>query len=875
MVRQYHRIKAEHPEDILLFRVGDFYETFGDDAHEASAILGITLTKKHVGNGRTLPLAGIPYHALDSYLGRLVRAGKRVAICEQVEDASESKGSTVERAVVRVVTPGTLIEDNLLEDKTHNYLVTIARHRGQWGLARCDISTGELAATQFDGPDPRAALMDELARIGPAELAGTEDDLAVVESGLEAAIPGVTRTRIDAGLRRLESAREALLEHLEVHTLGGFGAEDKPAAVSAAGALVGYLRETQRRVLRHIHRLQVYSTHEYLFLDAVTQRSLELVHNLIDGRTRGTLLEVLDQTRTPMGARLLRQWVLQPLQSLEEITARQEGVGSLINSPSLRDQLGESLRGVRDLERILSRVHCRTANARDLVSLARSLREIPSIKSALIREGKGRLAAIGKAMETLSGIADRLEGALMEEPPVSIREGGMIRDGFDAELDRLREISRGGKSWISSLKKQEVERTGISSLKIGYNRVFGYYIEITKAHAAKVPDDYERRQTLTNAERYITPELKQKESEILGAQDKIFDLEAEIFERLRAEIEEDTGAIQTLAAHIAETDAMASLAEAAREGGFIRPEVDASDLLEIRGGRHPVVEAQQGDRPFVPNDLRLDSKEEQIWLITGPNMAGKSTFIRQTAIITLLAHIGSYVPARSARIGLTDRIFTRVGATDYLTRGQSTFLVEMTETANILNNATDRSLVILDEIGRGTSTYDGLSIAWAVAEYLHNSKGRRARTLFATHYHELADLETRLPRLKNYNVAVKEDGESITFLYLIQRGGSDHSYGIHAARLAGIPQAVVSRAREILFELECAGPVAAEAATGEASGARKLPQSASADPMQPDLFAPSHNKVVDALLRVDVNRLSPIEALQFLDQLQRSVRDDA
>ncbi len=875
MVRQYHRIKAEHPEDILLFRVGDFYETFGEDAQEASAILGITLTKKHVGNGRTLPLAGIPYHALDTYLGRLVRAGKRVAICEQVEDARESKGSTVERAVVRVVTPGTLIEDNLLEDKTHNYLVSIALHRGQWGLARCDISTGELAATQFDSPDPRSALMDELARIGPAELVAAEEDGALIEDDLDAATPGLTRTRIDNGLRKLEPAREALLEQLEVHTLGGFGAEDKPAAVCAAGALVGYLRETQRRVLRHIHHLQLYSTHEYLFLDAVTQRSLELVHNLIDGRTRGTLLEVLDHTLTPMGARLLRQWVLQPLQDLEIIAARQDGIESLIASVAFRDQVRESLRGVRDLERILSRVHCRTANARDLVTLARSLREVPSIKSALMREGRGRLAAIGAEMETLSGIADRLETALAEEPPVSIREGGMIRDGFDPELDRLREISRGGKSWISSLKKQEVERTGIPSLKIGYNRVFGYYIEITKAHADKVPADYERRQTLTSAERYITPDLKQKESEILGAQDKIFELEGELFEKLRGEIETDTGAIQLLAAQIAEADALSSLTEASRQGGFVRPEVDASDLIEIKGGRHPVVEAQQGDRPFVPNDLKLDSKDEQIWLITGPNMAGKSTFIRQVAIITLLAHVGSYVPARSARIGLTDRIFTRVGATDYLTRGQSTFLVEMTETANILNNATDRSLVILDEIGRGTSTYDGLSIAWAVAEYLHNARGHRARTLFATHYHELADLESRLPRLKNYNVVVKEDGESITFLYLIQRGGSDHSYGIHAARLAGIPQTVVARAREILFELECASPVAAEDEAMGAAPRRPLPETSSANPVQPDLFAPANNRVVDALLRVDVNRLSPIEALQFLDQLQRSARDES
>lgn len=872
MVRQYHRIKAEHPDEILLFRIGDFYETFGPDAQTTSEILGITLTKKHVGNGRTLPLAGIPYHALDSYLGRLVRAGKRVAICEQVEDAKTSSGATVERAVVRIVTPGTLIEDNLLEDKTHNYLAAVVLHRGQWGLARCDLSTGELAATQFGGGDPRTAVLDELARVGPAELIGAEEDLALLEGDLGVAAPRATRTRIDAGLRRLESARGVLLEQLGVQSLAGFGAEEQPAAVCAAGALTAYLRETQRRTLGHIHRLQIYSTREYLLVDATTQRSLELVHNLVDGRTQGTLLEVLDHTRTPMGARLLRQWLIQPLQDLAVIHGRQDGIESLLASAPFRDQVTAGLRGVRDVERILSRVHCRTANARDLVALARSLREIPSIKSALERNGKGRLGEIGQAMQTLSGVADRLEGALVEEPPVSIREGGMIRDGFDAELDRLREISHGGKNWIASLRKQEVERTGIPSLKIGYNRVFGYYIEITKAHAGKVPQDYERRQTLTGAERYITPELKQKESEILGAQDRIFELEGEIFERLRGGVEGETDRLQTLAELIAETDALASLAEAARQGGFTRPEVDASDLLEIRGGRHPVVEARQVERPFVPNDLSLDTKEEQIWLITGPNMAGKSTFIRQVALIALLAHMGSYVPAKTARVGLLDRIFTRVGATDYLTRGQSTFLVEMTETANILNHATQRSLIILDEIGRGTSTYDGLSIAWAVAEYLHNAKGRRAKTLFATHYHELADLESRLPRLKNYNVAVREEGESITFLYLIQRGGSDHSYGIHAARLAGIPPEVVARAREILFELECARPVGGEAGEIRAASPGKLPEKAAAGPMQPDLFATADNPLAEALMKINVNHLTPLEALQWLDRLQQMAK---
>lgn len=874
MVRQYLRIKAQHPDEILLYRIGDFYETFGDDAKETSRLLGIALTKKHIGNGRTMPLAGIPYHSLESYLGRLVRAGQRVAICEQVEDARDAKGPTVEREVTRVVTPGTLLEDNLLETKTHNYLAAVARWRGSWGLARCDLSTGSLAATQLAGADPRAALVDELARLRPAELLASEEDLELLKADLGTIESTVTRTRIDAGLVRLEPARAALLEQLQVQSLQGFGAEDSPAAICAAGALVTYLRQTQRRTPGHIHHLEVYATADYLVLDAVTQRSLELAGNLINGRPEGTLLEVLDHTRTPMGGRLLRQWTLQPLQDLETILARQDAIQSLVDSAPLRDQLREGLRGVRDLERILSRVHLRTANARDLLALARSLREVPSIKSALIRYGRGALAKIGESMVTLGHVADQLEAAIVPEPPIGLREGGLIRDGCDVELDRLREIARGGKSWINELKRGEIERTGIATLKIGFNRVFGYYIEVSKSQAARVPEDYERRQTLANAERFVTPALKEKEALILGAEEKIFDLEFAIFERLRAGIEAETLPIQRLAAELAEADALASLAEAALTGGYVRPEVDGSDLIEIRAGRHPVLEAIARDRPFVPNDAFLDTKEQQIWLITGPNMAGKSTFIRQVALITLMAHMGSFVPARAARIGLVDRIFTRVGATDYLTRGQSTFLVEMTETANILNNATGKSLVILDEIGRGTSTYDGLSIAWAVIEYLHEKKGRRAKSLFATHYHELADLEGRLKRIRNHNVAIKEEGETITFLYQIVPGGSDHSYGIYAARLAGIPAETVARAREILFELECSRQVGEQTGTPAPSILPAIRSDNSpGDPRQLDLFSIQDDPIVEALMRLDVTAITPIQAMQILDELARAARE--
>ncbi|MCH8333243.1 DNA mismatch repair protein MutS, partial [Candidatus Sumerlaeota bacterium] len=732
MVRQYMRIKSEHPNDILLFRLGDFYETFGEDAHETSRILGIALTKKHIGNGRTMALAGIPYHALDNYLGRLIQAGKRVAICDQVEDAKTAKGPTVKREVVRVVTPGTLIEDNLLEDKSHNYLTAVVLHEGRWGLARCDISTGSLAATAFGGEgskgsetgagDTRAALLDELARIRPAELLVAESDLEVIQAELGRDGWALSPTRIDPALTRLERARAALMELLKVQSLEGFGAERFPAAICAAGALVAYLRETQRGVPSHLRQLEIYSTEDYLLLDAATQRSLELTRNLIDGKPSGTLLEVLDHTATPMGGRMLRQWIIQPEQDLEEIHGRQDAIESLVDCPAMRDQVGAGLKGVRDLERILSRVHCRTANARDLIALARSLREVPSIKKAIERQGRGSLARLGKEMVTLAALADALEATLVSDPPAGLREGGMIRDGHDAELDRLRGITRGGKSWIAELRKAEIKRTGISNLKIGFNRVFGYYIEISKANRDRAPEDYERRQTLTHAERFITPALKEKEAEILGAEEKIHDLEFDLFEALRATVEQETQPIQKLAGQLAVIDALASLAEAAIQGGYIRPEVDGSDLIEIMGGRHPIVESRLQDRPFVPNDTLLDCRDQQIWLITGPNMAGKSTFIRQVALITLMAHTGSFVPARSARIGLVDRIFTRIGATDHLTLGQSTFLVEMLETANILNNATGKSLVVLDEIGRGTSTYDGLSIAWAVLEHLHDKK---------------------------------------------------------------------------------------------------------------------------------------------------------
>jgi DNA mismatch repair protein MutS len=887
MVRQYQQIKARHPEEILLFRLGDFYETFGEDAKTMASILNITLTRKHIGQGRTLPLAGIPWHALDGYLAKLIRAGRRVAICEQVEDPKLAKG-VVAREVVRVVTPGTLLEENLLEDKASNYLAAVARHKGNWGLAVAELSTGALGATEFSGDDARVTLIDELTRLGPAETLASEEDWELLDPVLRATLgagQGPLRTRVDKGMTRHESARQELLEQLRVATLQGFGAEDSPAAVCAAGALVAYLRETQRRALGHIRHLRIYSVRDTMMLDATTQRSLELTRNLIDGGRAATLLEVLDQTVTAMGGRLLRQWLTEPLQDLEAIAARQDAIAGLLGDAAARDRVREGLRGVRDLERLLGRIHCGTANARDLAALKASLREIPAIKSALMRLESPALRALGEGMETLAALADELDNALTADPPATVREGGMIRDGHNAELDELHAITRDGKGWIARLRAQEIERTGIASLKIGYNKVFGYYIEISKANQDKAPAHYIRRQTLTGAERYITEELKEKESQILGAQDRINDLEYRLFEELRGRVLQFTAPIQALAARLARVDALGSLAQAALRGGYVRPTVDGSSRLEITGGRHPVLEALMTDRPFVANDVRLDSKGEQIWLITGPNMAGKSTFIRQVAILTLMAHVGSFVPARTAHIGLVDRIFTRVGATDYLARGQSTFLVEMTETANILHNVSERSLVILDEIGRGTSTYDGLSIAWSVAEYLHNKPRRQAKTLFATHYHELTDLANRLERVANYNVAVREASDEITFLYHIVPGGADRSYGIYAAQLAGMPPETLERAREILFQLECnrAVPEHQEGADLAELPAplRDLTMSGAAtrdvttrdvDVMQLDLFAPALPPIFERLGELDIAQLTPMQAMAVLDELIKTAR---
>ena len=862
MVRQYNQIKAQYPDHLLLYRMGDFYETFNDDAKLASRVLDIALTKRGRVNGEPMPLAGIPYHALDTYLAKLVRAGIKVAICEQVEDPKLAKG-VVRREVVRVVTPGGLIEPALLDEKSNNYLVAVCRVGDRWGLAWCDLSTGAFGLSEFCGQRAGAALYSEVCRLRPAELLVPED-LEIEAKELVDPQMGAAIAPLKAEYFQPDRARKAVLEQLGAHDLSGFGAEDRRAGVAAAGAAIRYLRETQMQALRHINRLRVYECSDYMVLDYTTQRSLELVEGLHGPAKEGTLLGVLDRTLSAMGGRLLRQWILRPLKEKHAIEERLDAVEDLYNAVGMRGRLIESLKGVYDLERILSRVSCQSANARDLIALRLTLQRVPEIAAALSGARSALLARQAQEIDPDGDLGQQLERALVDDPPLSVREGGLIRDGFSAELDELRSITRDSKGWINRLRESQIKRTGIQNLKIGYNQVFGYYIEVTKSNLRSVPPDYIRKQTLVNAERFVTPELKEKEEIILNAEEKINGLECRLFEELRGAVAERIPTLQSLAQALAEIDCLVSLAEAAVAGGYARPQITEEATIVIREGRHPVLETLDLGQAFVPNDTELDCEKSQILLITGPNMAGKSTYIRQVALITLMAHMGSFVPAHSASIGLVDRIFTRVGAMDRLAKGQSTFLVEMSETANILNNATSQSLVILDEIGRGTSTYDGLSIAWAVVEYLHNHKSCRPKTLFATHYHELTDLENSFERVRNYNVAVLEEENRVVFLYKIVPGPTDRSYGIYAAQLAGIPPSAIRRAKEILFQLECGE-------TPRPRGARRkpLPRTRGEEMVQLSLFDGFLHPAVERLRKLDLNSMTPIEALNLLNELKR------
>ncbi len=791
MMQQYRDAKAKHPGMLLLFRMGDFYELFDADAETAARVLGLTLTSRD----KSIPMAGFPHHALDGYLRKLLRAGHRVAVCDQVEDPAFAKG-LVKREVTRVVTPGTLTEDNLLDPRQANHLAAVCPRGSEVGLAWLELSTGQFQAADV----PCVRLGDELKRIAPAECLLAEAGVARFGQGLREAAAGMALTPRPDWTFESVSARKALFDHFGIRTLYGFGFGDEQPCLVAAGALLLYVQETLKASLNHLSRLQPYRQLDYLFLDDVTRRSLELTRTLRDGSRDGSLLSVLDRTVTPMGTRLLQEWIVAPLAEKAAIEARLDAVAELKDEHALRQELRENLTEAYDLQRLTARVSTGRASPRDLASVGRTLRLLPRAKAKITARKAPLLKDLEVRLELCPDLREALDAALVDDPPLSPREGGIIRRGYDAELDELHGVAKGGKEWIARFQAEEITRTGIPSLKVGFNKVFGYYIEITHTHATKIPADYQRKQTLKNAERYITPELKAYEEKVLSAEEKIYQREYELFQGLRERVAEQTSRLLQTAEVLATLDVLASLAELASSRTYTRPELCDDAIHDIADGRHPVLDATLPPGTFVPNDVALSPEAGMLLLITGPNMAGKSTFIRQVALLTLMAHMGSFVPAARARVGITDRIFTRVGASDELSRGQSTFMVEMTEAANILNNATPRSLVILDEIGRGTSTYDGVSLAWSITEYLHDAVGCRA--LFATHYHELAQLADRLPGLRNYNVVVREDQVGVVFLHKIAPGSADKSYGIHVARLAGVPDEVLDRAKEVLRELE-------------------------------------------------------------------------
>ena len=862
---QYQAIKDQYQDSILFFRMGDFYETFFEDAEITARVLSITLTARDKTREEgPIPLAGFPHHALDSYLYRMIRAGYKVAICEQVEDPKKTKG-IVKRAVVRVVTPGTVTDPQALERKANNYLVSFHEGNGRYGFASVDLSTGEFAVTELENV---GRLLAEVTRLSPSECLLSEDFedaelLALVQSIAQPVMNRLQDWRFD-----FDTARQRLLDHFHTLSLDGFGCEHLPMAIRAAGALIHYIHETQMQDIDHIKAIHTYLVTDYMILDADAQRNLELTRSLRDNSTRGTLVEILDATLTPMGGRRLRQCLLQPLIDPPTINARLDAVEEFHSSISLQEEMRETFESVTDIERLISRISLGSANARDLLALKESFRLLPVLRHLLEESRSSMLQILYEQLDPMQDVADVIEQSIHPEPPASVREGRMIRDGYHPDLDQLRQISSSGKEWITSLQQQERERTGISSLKIGYNQVFGYYIEVTKTNLDSVPGEYIRKQTLTNSERFITPELKERESQILNAQEQINDLEYELFCQIRQSVAAETERIQKVAAVVGMLDVLTALAYLATKRHYVRPIVNSEDEIIIKDGRHPVVEQLFTREGFVPNDTLLNCGEQMLHIITGPNMSGKSTYLRQTALIALMAQMGSFVPASAAKIGVADRIFTRVGASDNLVMGQSTFLVEMNETANILNNATERSLIILDEIGRGTSTFDGLSIAWAVAEYILLKI--KAKTLFATHYHELIELPTKYPQARNYNVAVHEDGAQVIFLRKVVEGGTDDSYGIHVARLAGLPVTVIERANEILQILEQHNVSVDRKAPAHRRRVQR--QALRGDSLQLSLIKPTEvHPVVDDLRQLQLDNMTPIQALTKLYEIKAKV----
>ena len=863
MMQHYLETKKQYKDCVLFYRLGDFYEMFFEDAEIVSRELELTLTGKDCGQEKRAPMSGIPYHAADSYIAKLIEKGYKVAICEQVEDPKQAKG-IVKREVIRVVTPGTVIESNLLEEKKNNYIMAIYKSGLYFGISVCDISTGEFLATQIVEHNNFARLLDEISRYSPAEIIvsdmmfNSKTEIEKIKERFETYISKESEESFDGEYELLSGMYNIIDDKNEkIKNLS-----DKKLAIYAINALLKYLEDTQKTSLDHINTIKIYNTTRYMALDINARRNLEITEKMRNKSKKGTLLWVLDKTSTSMGGRLLRRWLNDPLIDRKEINDRLDAVEELKDSIILRGDVVEALKKVYDIERLAGKISYGNANGRDMISLKNSVKQLPEIKKVLSTTGAGLLKEIYENIDTLNDIYEIIEKSIVDEPPIGVKDGGIIKIGYDPEIDKLKLATTEGKKWILELEAKEREQTGIKGLKVGFNKVFGYFIEVTKSNLSMVPDRYVRKQTLTNCERYITEELKNLENQILGAEERVVTLEYNAFCEIRSSIEKQIQRIQKTATLVSTLDVLVSFATVAEDMNYVKPEVDNGGVIDIKEGRHPVIEKMISNSNFVPNDTYLDEEGNRLAIITGPNMAGKSTYMRQVALITLMAQVGSFVPASYAKIGVVDKIFTRVGASDDLSMGQSTFMVEMMEVATILKEATKNSLVILDEIGRGTSTYDGLSIAWAVAEFIADKEKCGAKTLFATHYHELTELENKVEGVKNYSIAVKEKGEDIIFLRKIVDGGTDESYGVHVARLAGVPQVVTKKANEILQSLERRNVLNNKII-------EQTPKKESAD--QIDMYNYKIAEVAHEIDRIDFNQLTPIDALNTLVKIKEKL----
>jgi len=861
LMKQYFKIKSEHPDTILFFRVGDFFETFEDDAKIASKVLGITLTKRSNGAAGDVPLAGFPHHAVDNYLPKLVRAGYRVAICEQMEDPKFAKG-IVKREVVEVVTPGVTLSDKLLDHKKNNYLASIFIYNDLVGISFSDISTGDF----FVYETHLSELSEQFQLINPSEILYQKKDKEILERTLSKINSTPRLTKIEDWIFNSDFCKELLTNHFNTITLKGFGIERLTVGLIAAGVVLHYLQDTQKVNLSHINKITIYNPTDYMILDYSTKRNLEIISSMQDGGKEGSLLSVLDETQTAMGGRLLKNWVSAPLRNENIIKQRQNAVDELFKKKNRRIEISENLKEIGDLERLISKISTGRANARDLIALKSSLQKIPNIKTLLSDFSDSTLNKIYNSLDDLSDVVNKISESILDNPAGSLNEGGIIKNGYSEELDELREIAYHGKDWLAKFQQSEREKTQIPSLKVNFNKVFGYYIEISNAHKNKIPENYIRKQTLVGSERYITPELKEFEEKILNAEERINTLEYQLFNEVRIFVSHRTEEIQNNAKLIGMLDVLNSFAEIADKYNYVKPEINSSDEILLIKSRHPVVERilPPGEK-FTPNDCRLNNSDQQIILLTGPNMAGKSVFLRQVGLIVLLAQIGSFVPAEKATIGIVDRIFTRVGASDNISAGESTFLVEMQEAANILNNATSKSLILLDEIGRGTSTFDGISIAWAITEYLHENPKVAAKTLFATHYHELNEMADLFPRIKNYKVEVREYDDKVIFLHRVNPGKADHSYGIQVAMMAGLPQFVTNRAKEILNNLE------SKELTPYEIKKERLKKIKTETDTQINLFEIVDDKFRDEIKNMEIDNLTPLEALNKLSELKKKM----